>query len=328
MQPAPATVLISGDFPGNTLDALADTCTLLRTKGRPPRPNELARAWAWICPLTQRVDAAALDHAPRLRLVANYAVGFDNVDVAACTARGVLVTNTPGVLTEATADLTLALLLSVARRIPEADALVRGGRWTGFSPTLLLGSSLQGKHLGLVGLGRIGRAVARRAAAFGMELRYWSPRRADPATETALGISYRGWGELLAGADVLSLHCPLRPETRGLLSREALARLPAGAIVINTARGELLDTEALVDALARGHLRGAGLDVFAGEPAVDPRLAALPQVVLSPHIGSATHEAREGMARLCAEAVRALWRGETPRHALNPEALPARGDVR
>lgn len=272
--------------------------------------RELATADALVPLLTERVDAAVLDAAPRLRIVANYAVGFDNIDVAAATARGVCVANTPDVLTEATADLTFALILAAARRLGEGERLVRGGRWTGWAPDQLLGVDVHGRTLGLVGYGRIARAVARRAAGFAMEVLY---------TTRGGGVAL---DELCARADVISVHCPLTPQTRGLFDAARLARLKPTAILVNTARGPIVDEAALAAALAAGRLAGAGLDVFAEEPAIHPALLACERVVLAPHIGSATTTARRRMVELCASAVRAVRSGEQPANLVNPEVWP------
>ncbi|HEY1557156.1 MAG TPA: D-glycerate dehydrogenase [Kofleriaceae bacterium] len=268
---------------------------------------DLGDADALVCLLLDRVDAAVLARAPRLRVIANCAVGYDNVDLAAATAAGIAVTNTPDVLTEATAEFTWALILAVARRLPEAAELVRAGTWPGWRLDQLLGIELAGKTLGIVGMGRIGRAVARRADAFGMRV-------------IAAG---RGGGvdELCATADVISLHCPLTPETLHLIDAARLARMKPSAIVINTARGGCVDEAALIDALARRRIFGAGLDVFEGEPAVDPRLRADPRLVLAPHLGSATTETRTAMAQLCADAVIAVRSGRRPVHLVNRELV-------
>ena len=276
---------------------------------------ELGTADALVCLLGDRVDAAVLDAAPRLRVVANYAVGYDNVDVAAAAARGVVVANTPDVLTEATADFTWALLLACARRLGEGERLVRAGAWTGWTPTLLLGAELAGATLGIIGLGRIGRAVARRAAAFGMAV-----IAADSRGQPAASAGVRGCtlDELWAQADVISLHCPLTPATRHLVDARALARMRPGAIVINTARGGCVDEAALAEARHAGHLGGAGLDVFAAEPAIHPRLLAAPRTILAPHLGSATTRTRVAMAELCISAVRDVLAGREPANRVRP----------
>ncbi|HTM20232.1 MAG TPA: D-glycerate dehydrogenase [Kofleriaceae bacterium] len=258
--------------------------------------------------LTDRVDGELLEVAgPQLRVVANHAVGVDNVDLAACTRRGVVVTNTPDVLTEATADLTFALLLAAARRIVEGDALVRGGRWTGWEPTQHLGLDVAGATLGLVGLGRIGTAVARRAGGFGMTVIHHSRSGGVP------------FDELLVTSDFVSLHCPLDATTRHLIDAAALARMKPTAILVNTARGACVDEAALAEALAAGRIAGAGLDVFEAEPRVHPGLLASPKVVLAPHAGSATTSARSRMGAICATAVRAVLEGQRPPTVVNPE---------
>jgi glyoxylate reductase len=256
--------------------------------------------------LTDRIDDALLAACPKLRVVANYAVGVNNVDLAACARRGIVVCNTPGVLTEATAELALALMLALTRRLREGERLARSGGWAGWGPTQLLGAGLTGRTLGIVGLGRIGAAVARRAIACGMTVLHCSPRDPDPA------IRRVGLDELLATADVVSLHAPLTEATRHLLDRAAIERMKPGSILVNTARGPLVDEAALADALARGRIAGAGLDVFEEEPAIHPALAGREDVVLLPHLGSATRSAREAMALLAIDGCFAVLAGRTP----------------
>ncbi len=263
----------------------------LLPEGAPLPDGEYA---AVVSLLTRRLGEAELARLRGLRIVANFAVGYDNVDVAAARARGIAVSNTPGVLTESTAELTWALILAAARRLPEGLALVRGGGWNGWGPTQLLGMGLNGRVLGLLGAGRIARAVARRAPAFGMVVRYWSRTR-RPEWEAEAGVEWRGLDSLLAEADVVSLHLALSAETERIIDAGALAGMKAGAVLVNTARGGLVDEAALVEALRTGRLRAAGLDVYAAEPAVPAALRELPNVVLLPHIGSATEEARQGM---------------------------------
>lgn len=276
----------------------------------------LADADGLISLLDVRVDEELLAAAPRLRVVANHAVGFDNVDLAAATRRRIAVTNTPDVLTDATADFTFALILAAARRLGEGEALARSGAWRGWAPDQLLGQSVAGRTLGVVGFGRIGQAVARRAAGFAMPVLYASPRPVELAGARRVEL-----GELLAGADVVSLHCPLTPATRHLIDAAALARMKPTAVLVNTARGPCVDEEALAAALERGTIAAAGLDVFENEPSIHPALLASRKVILAPHLGSATLEARGGMARLCAEAVVAVLAGRRPAHPLNPEVL-------
>lgn len=272
-------------------------------------------AWAdaLIVQLTDPVDEAVLGAGGRpLAAVGNYAVGVDNIDLEAAARLGVPVVNTPDVLTEATADLTLGLILAVTRRIVCGDRLLREGRFPGWAPDFHLGVGLQGKVLGIYGLGRIGQAVARRAQAFGMQVRYHNRHRVDPEVEAALGAEPVDLETLVATADVLSLHAPLGPGNRHMMDRDRLRSMKPGAFLVNTARGPLVDEAALVEVLGEGHLGGAGLDVFEQEPALAPGLAALEQVVLAPHIGSATREARSEMARLVAEGVATLLRGGSP----------------
>jgi glyoxylate reductase len=256
-----------------------------------------------------RVDGALLDALPTVRHVASYGVGVNHLDLDACRARKVLVTNTPGVLTEATADHALALLLAAARRVAEGDRLVRAGGWGAVDPAFMLGTEVTGKTLGIVGFGRIGQAVARRALAFRMETLYTSPREADFPGARRVPVD-----ELLARSDFVSLHCPLTPETDNLLSRERIARLKPGAVVVNTARGSVVDDAALAEALASGRVAAAGLDVFREEPRVPAVYLGLPNVVLTPHLGSGTRETRAAMARLVLEDVLRFARGQPPAH--------------
>jgi glyoxylate reductase len=262
--------------------------------------------------LTDRVDAALLARAPRLRVVANVAVGVDNVDLAACRARGVVVTNTPGVLTEATADLAFGLLIDAARRISEGDRLVRRGAFPGWTPSFLVGARVHGATLGVVGLGRIGQAMARRARGFGMHVLYASRAPIAPHLERALGATHVPVDDLFARADFVSLHCPLTPDTRHLVNAGRLARMRPGSVLVNTARGGCVDEAALAEALARGPIGAAGLDVFEDEPRVHPALLALENVVLAPHVGSADRPTREAMARTAAENVLAVLAARPP----------------
>lgn len=281
-----------------------------------PRPDLLALvagADAILSLLHDRIDEELLEAAgPRLRCVANVAVGYDNVDVAAAARRGVVVTNTPGVLDDATADLTMALILAATRRVAEGDRLVRAGReWT-WGMSFMLGSGLRGKLLGIVGLGGIGRRVAERARAFGMEIAYHQRRQAPAEVEAALGAERMPFEQLLENADVLSLHCPLTPETRHLIGEAQLHAMKRSAVLVNAARGPVVDERALAEALAAGEIAGAGLDVYEQEPRVEPALLALENVVLSPHLGSATVETRTAMAELAARNAISVLRGEGP----------------
>ncbi len=282
----------------------------------------VADADAVICLLQHRIDDGFLARAPGVGIVANNAVGFDNVDVPAASARGVLVSNTPDVLTDATADLTLALLLATVRRLGEAEALLREGRWHGFDPGQLLGGDLGGRTLGLIGLGRIGRAVAARARGFGLRITYAAPHRAPAAVEAQLGARHLPLPELLASSDFVSLHCALTPTTRGLIDAAALARMQPHAILINTARGAIVDEAALAAALHAGRLGGAGLDVFTDEPRVTPALLTAPRTTLLPHIGSATMATRTRMAELCVAAITGWLTDRRPDNLVNPELWP------
>ena len=255
--------------------------------------------------LGDRIDRELLDAAPQLRIVANHAVGYDNVDVPACTARGVWVTNTPGVLTESTADLAFTLLLTLARRIREGEKLVREGRWKGWAPTQLMGMELNGKLLGIVGYGRIGKAVARRAEGFGMRVIF---------NDMGSGVPL---DELLAESDIITVHAPLMKETHHLIGAAELLRMKKGALLVNAARGPILDEAAVVAALEAGHLGGVGLDVYENEPKVPPGLLGRDDVVLLPHLGSATRETREAMARLALTDVERVLRGERPLNPVN-----------
>jgi lactate dehydrogenase-like 2-hydroxyacid dehydrogenase len=283
----------------------------------------VAGADALVTLLHDRIDGEVLDAAgPQLRVVGNMAVGYDNVDVAAATERGVVVTNTPGVLTDATADLAVALMLAVTRRLGEAERLVRSGHRWSWDMFFMLGSGLSGKTLGVVGLGGIGRAVAERALAFGLQIVYAGPRRAPAEVESALGGARRlPLEDLLRDSDLVTLHCPLTPETRHLIDADALALMRPSAYLVNTARGPVVDESALVEALRSGALAGAGLDVYEDEPEVHPGLLELENVVLLPHLGSATVETRSAMAKLAAENAIAVLDGRAPTTPINPEVL-------
>ncbi len=268
--------------------------------------------WVAIVPLLSRwVGGTELKHLPKLRIVANCAVGYDNVDVVAAEMRKVIVTNTPDVLTDATADLTWTLILACARRIVEAIDLVRGGQWGGWHPEQLLGLELRGRTLGLFGAGRIGQAVGRRALPFGLRIIY-AARTPKPEFERDTGAVRVDWARLLDESDILSLHAPSTPETKGMVNRDTLVRMKPGAILVNTARGDLIREEALAIALEQGRLGAAGLDVYTDEPAIHARLRAAPRTVLLPHIGSATHDTRRKMAAIAVANVQAILKGEPP----------------
>ena len=290
-----------------------------------PKPELIRRlqeADGLLCLLTDRVDAEVLRSAPRLKVVATATVGYDHIDVEAATALGILVTNTPDVLTEATADLAFGLLLAAARRIPEADRDVRRGRFPSWSLAQPhMGLDVWGKTLGIVGCGRIGQAVARRARGFGMRLLYHNRRRLAPEVEAELGLRYVSFEELLEESDFISVHTPLTPETHHLFSYEAFRQMKRTAILVNTARGPVVDEAALARALKEGLLRGAALDVFEEEPKVHPELRKLEgHVVLTPHIGSATEGTRRRMALRAAENLITGLQGRRPLDLVNPKA--------
>jgi glyoxylate reductase len=268
--------------------------------------------WVAIVPLLSRwVGGTELKYLPKLRLVANVAVGYNNVDLVAAEMRKVLVTNTPDVLTDATADLTWGLILAAARRLVEGVELVRSGRWTGWHPEQLLGLELRGRTLGLLGAGRIGQAVGRRAVPFGLRV-FYAARTAKPEFENETGATRVDVTRLFTQSDILSLHVPSTPETKGIISTESLAKMKPGAVLVNTSRGDLIREEALAIALETGHLGAAGLDVYADEPAIHPRLLAAPRAVLLPHIGSATDETRRRMAAIAVANVHAVLAGKPP----------------
>ena len=268
--------------------------------------------WVAIVPLLSRwMGGTEFKNLPQLRIVANMAVGYNNIDLVAAEMRRVLVTNTPGVLTDATADLTWALILATARRLVEGVDLIRSGKWTGWHPDQLLGLELNGCTLGVLGAGRIGQAVGRRAVPFGMRVLY-SARTAKPEFERDTSARRVEITQLLADSDIVSLHVPVTPETKGIINAESLAGMKAGAILINTSRGDLVREEALAAALERGHLGAAGLDVYTDEPAIHPRLHTAPRTVLLPHIGSATEATRRKMAGLAIANVQAVLKGKPP----------------
>jgi glyoxylate reductase len=313
-----ARVVVTARLPGTAVERLAAHHDVVAHAGDDPMPRDLlldavAGADAVVSVLVDRVDAELLGAAgPGLRLVANVAVGFDNVDLAACAERDVLVTNTPGVLTDATADTAFALVLMVTRRLGEAEREVRSGGPWGWGMFHLLGTSVQHKTIGIVGPGAIGLATARRARAFGMTVLLSGRSRPDPAAVTELGARVVDLPTLLAGSDVVSLHTPLTPRTRHLVGRDALRAMKPTAYLVNTSRGPVVDESALVEALRSGEIAGAALDVFEDEPRVHPGLLERDDVVLLPHIGSATVETRSAMADLAVDNVLAVLDGRGP----------------
>jgi glyoxylate reductase len=293
--------------------------------GRPPREEVLRRVKdkeGLICLLTEKINEDLLSVAPKLRIAANVAVGFDNIDVAACTKRGVAATNTPGVLDETTADFAWTLMMAVARRLSEGEALARSGNWKNWDLDQLVGTDVWGKTLGLVGFGRIGRAVARRASGFQMKVIYTDAVRAAGEVEKELKAEFWEMNALLAESDFISVHVPLLPETRRLFDAPKFRRMKPTAFLINTSRGPVVDEAALVAALEGGQIAGAGLDVYENEPSIHPGLKRA-NVVLAPHIASASLETRTKMACIAAENVVALFSGKRPPNILNPEVLKA-----
>jgi glyoxylate reductase len=282
-----------------------------------------------VAQLSDRFDAGLLGEA-KLTGISNYAVGYDNLDVPAATDNAILVGNTPGALTDATADLAMLLILATARRAVEADRFTRAGKFTGWKPELLLGQDVSGATLGLAGFGRIARATAQRAAAFGMEITFCShPPAGRTVGDTELAelpypVRQVGWQELVERSGFLSVHVPLAPSTRHLIDADTLAAMKPTAVLVNTARGPIVDEAALVATLRSGHLAGAGLDVYEDEPRLAPGLTDLPNVVLLPHLGSATTKVRARMAQLCAENAVAIARGQLPPHCVNPDATKRR----
>jgi glyoxylate reductase len=299
------TVVLTAAYPPIARQILAGEFDVIEHPTEPERTEEdvitiLSEADAAITLLSDPLTRRVLASNPNLRMIANYAVGYNNVDMAAARELGITVTNTPGVLTEATADLTVALILAVTRRLIEGDDDVRRRGRSEWEPLKWLGTSLQKKRLGIIGIGRIGTAVASRARAFGMEI--VGVRRGETLDT------------LLATSDIVSVHTPLNRETHHLIDAAAIAKMKRGSFIINTARGPIVDEDALCDALQSGHLAGAGLDVYEFEPAVNPRLLAMPNVVLAPHVGSATFETRSAMARIAATDVYRFLKGEPPLH--------------
>jgi glyoxylate reductase len=278
-----------------------------------------------ICLITDQIDDELLAGCPDLRVVANVAVGFNNIDVEAATRRGVVITNTPDVLTDTTADFAWALLMATARRVVEGDHYVRQGRFKQWEYMRLLGGDVHGKTLGIIGFGRIGRAVARRALGFGMRVLYQDAVPADAATERGLNAMRADLPTLLRDSDFVSVHTPLLPETRHLIGADALKAMKKTAYLINASRGPVVDEAALVEALREGWIAGAGLDVFEEEPAVHLGLLGLTNVVLAPHIGSASHDTRLKMATLAVDNCLAILEGKRPPTPVNPEVLSARG---
>ncbi len=278
---------------------------------------------ALYCMLTNRIDGDIFDAAPNLKIVANMAVGYNNIDVDEATRRGVAVTNTPGVLTDTTADFAWTLLMASARRLAEGDRFLRAGRFHGWGPLMMVGQDVYGKTLGIIGFGRIGRALAKRATGFDMTVLYYDRNPADPDTDKTLNARSVSMDELLAQADYVSLHTDYNPETHHLIGKPELKKMKPTAYLINTARGAIVDEAALVEALKTGQIAGAGLDVFEKEPEIHPGLLELENAVLAPHIASASLDTRTAMATMAADNIIAMLNGERPPNLINPEIFDA-----
>jgi len=317
-------ILVTRKIPENGIKLLK-TCFVVEINGR---DRDLSRkellqqlngAFGVMAMMANKFDGDLLSKLDSLRVISNFAVGYDNVDVGAATGRGIVVTNTPGVLTDATADLAFGLLLTAARRIAEGDRLVREGKFTGWTPMTMLGNDVSGKTLGVIGAGRIGAAVAKRAEGFRMKILYFSRRKNDEIEK--LGGVFLELHELLKESDFVSLSVPLNKETEGLIGKREIGVMKRNAILINTSRGEVVDEETLVTALKERRIAGAGLDVYKNEPRVNHRLVKLENVVLSPHLGSATFNTRAKMAEMAALNAISVFRNERPPAIVNPEAL-------
>ncbi|KXU32474.1 D-glycerate dehydrogenase [Sphingobium sp. 22B] len=320
-KPRPATprVIVTRRLPPNVEARMADLFDTVFNIGDVPMDRAaLTRAMAQcdvlVPSVTDQIDATLIEAAPeRLQLIASFGSGVDHIDLNAARQKGIIVTNTPGVLTEDTADMTMALILSVPRRLAEGEKLVRSGAWTGWSPSGMLGHRIGGKKLGIIGMGRIGRAVARRAAAFGLSIAYHNRHRLPFEVEQELQAHWHGDLEsLLAGSDIVSIHCPLNADSRGMIDARRIALMRSDAYLINTSRAEITDEPALIGALAEGRIAGAGLDVYTHEPAVDARLLDLSNVVLLPHMGSATIEGRDATGARVIANIRSWVDGHRP----------------
>lgn len=317
-------VVVTREVFDDVLDRLRSSADVVDNQGDVPlTPVQLAErcvdADALVCALTDRIDAALLARCPKLKVVSNIAVGYNNIDLAACTAHGVMATNTPGVLDETTADFAWTLMLGAARRITEAERYLRDGRWTGWQLKQLLGADVHHATLGIIGMGRIGQAIARRALGFSMQVLYCNRSRLDPRVEQSLNARWVSQDELLAAADFVVLMVPYSQSTHHLIGRAELSRMKPTAVLVNTARGGVVDDLALVDALRRRTIAAAGIDVFEGEPAFHRDFLELDNVVLAPHVASSSAATRHAMAMLAARNALAVLSGERPPNLLNPE---------
>jgi len=324
-------IFVTRKIPGDYLEKLKSAGYEVGVSefDRPLSPDELVEKGmgrdALLTLLTDKIDGKVIDAlGPDLKIISNYAVGFDNINVPEVSQRGVVVTNTPSdEVNEAVAEHTWALTLSLSRRIVEADEATRRGGYKGWEPDIFLGTNLIGKTLGIIGLGRIGTMVARRAKGWNMRALY-NKRSRDEAAEKELGVEFSEIDNLLAASDVVSLHVPLTPETRHMINKDSLAKMKKGAFLVNTARGPIVDEHALVDAIRSGQLGGAALDVFDNEPNIHPELIGMENVVLTPHIASATYEARQKMGEQAVDAILKVLSGEKPENLVNPEIWDSR----
>ena len=322
-------ILVTREVFDETLEFLAQRCDVeSNQEDAALAPDQLARRLAGkdgvMCALTDRIDAALLDRCPNLRAVANIAVGYNNIDLAACTARGVMATNTPGVLDDSTADLAWALMLGAARRVTELERRVRAGEWRGWRLKQWLGVDVHHATLGILGMGRIGQAIARRASGFDMQVLYHNRNRVDVDIERRLNARHVSKEELLRQSDFVVLQVPYSPATHHMIGASELKLMKPTAVLVNSTRGGVVDDAALIEALASGAIRAAGLDVFENEPALNPGFLGLDNVVLMPHIGSSTEATRRAMAMTAARNLSAALSGEVPPNLLNPEARQQR----
>jgi glyoxylate reductase len=320
-------IYVTRALPGDAIERLREHADVdvWREDGPPPREEilrDVADADGLLCLLTDNIDAGVIEAGPQLRIVSTMAVGYDHIDVAACSSRGVLVTNTPGVLTETTADFAFALLLAAARRLPEADRAVREGRWTTWHPSFMLGQDVGGATLGIVGLGAIGAAVARRARGFDMRVLYHS--RAQRPDDVDLGVTFAPFEKLLAESDFISVHVPLTSETRHMFNNEAFNRMKPNAILVNTARGAVVDETALLRALESNRIAGAAIDVAEVEPMPKhDMLLRMPNLLVTPHIASASVATRQRMAGMAVDNILEALEDKTPEHCVNVDAVRA-----
>lgn len=322
-------VLVTGRLPDQIMKSLSGHCDIeANVMDRPMETDAILASIAdkegLLSMITDRVDAGLMERAPRLRIISQMAVGYNNIDVDAATRRGIAVTNTPGVLTDATAELAFALLLAVARRVVEGDKMVREGRFRHWAPFLFLGSQVSGKTLGIIGMGRIGKAVAKRASGFDMNIIYNNPQRLSASEEEEFGAEFRCLNALLSQADFVSLHVPLTENTRYLIGKKELATMKKTAFLINTSRGPVVNEKDLVEALRSGAIAGAGIDVYENEPALEPGLSGLENAVLLPHVGSGTLETRTKMAEMAVESLIIGLEGRVPPRMVNPEVFQNR----